>query len=67
MQTKTRSARVAKPLVTYSLGVMRLENNTYKVFDAQKLVKKNQFSRHWAPVDSREVARELNRGRLEIK
>ncbi|MDP2692875.1 MAG: hypothetical protein Q8O88_04520 [bacterium] len=51
----------------YSVGVLKNEDGTIKVYDALKLVKKNQYSSRWQKANSREVARELNRGKLVIK
>ena len=50
----------------YSLGVVEA-NGVFKVVDSYVLQRVNQYKRDWQRVDSREVARNMNRGKLVIK
>ena len=50
----------------YSLGVVE-NGGTYKVVDTYMLQKINQHKRDWRKVDSREVARAMNSGKLLVK
>ncbi len=42
-------------------------NGSYKLVHSAKLVAKNQYSNRWKPVESRQLARELNKGTIVIK
>lgn len=50
----------------YSVGLVE-KNGVFKLVDGFEYRRVNQFSRNWARTDSRELARELNRGKLVIK
>lgn len=50
----------------YSLGVVETDG-VFKVVDSYLLQKLNQYKQNWRKVDSREVARNMNRGKLVIK
>lgn len=50
----------------YSLGVVENGGN-FKVVDTYMLQKINQHKQNWRKVDSREVARAMNRGKLLVK
>lgn len=50
----------------YSLGVVE-NGGTFKVVDTYMLQKVNQHAQNWRKMDSREVARAMNRGKLLVK
>ena len=51
----------------YMAFVKKTTSGTYKFVHCSKLVGKNQFKRTWRPINSRQLAREVNKGSLVIK
>lgn len=67
MTKQRKSTNNRSPAVNfYSVGLVE-SNGVFKVVDSFEFKRVNQFARNWQRTDSRDLARNLNKGKLVIK